>query len=168
MCSGIPCGDDAFNNGGVRSVMELLQRIEEALKEAMREKDQDKRDALRSLLTSMKNREKELRRVPDEAEIRQLIASQVKQRRDSIEQYSKAGRQDLVDKEEREVKVLQAFLPQQLTLEELDVLIESVLQEVGAVSSKDMGKVMKALMPRLGGRAEGKMVNERVRAKLPA
>lgn len=148
--------------------MELLQRIEEALKEAMREKDQDKRDALRSLLTSMKNREKELRRVPDEAEIRQLIASQVKQRRDSIEQYSKAGRQDLVDKEEREVKVLQAFLPQQLTLEELDVLIESVLQEVGAVSSKDMGKVMKALMPRLGGRAEGKMVNERVRAKLPA
>lgn len=148
--------------------MELLQRIETALKEAMREKDGDRRDAVRALLTSIKNKEKELKRVPNEGEIQQLIASQVKQRRDSIEQYGKAGRQDLADKEEREVEVLQAFLPEPLSVEQLDALIDSAVEESGAQSAKDMGKVMKVLMPKIAGRAEGKTVNERVRGKLPA
>ncbi len=146
--------------------MDLLQHIELALKEAMREKDEDKRDAVRALLTSIKNKEKELKRVPNEGEIHQLIASQVKQRRDSIEQYGKAGRQDLVDKEEREVDVLQKFLPEQLTSAQLDSLIESAIEESGAESPKDMGKVMKVLMAKVAGRAEGKTINERVRGKL--
>ncbi len=146
--------------------MELQQRIEMALKEALREKDEDKRDAVRALLTAMKNKEKEFRRPLNEGEIQQLIASQVKQRRDSVDQYSKAGRSDLKDKEEREIHALEAFLPEQLTLPQVDELIEEAMRETGAETLKDMGKVMKNLMPKVGGRAEGKIVNERVRAKL--
>ncbi len=146
--------------------MDLQQRIELALKEALREKNEDRRDAVRALLTSMKNKEKELRRSLDEGEIQQLIVSQVKQRRDSAEQYSKAGRDDLKVKEEREILALEAFLPQQLTLSQLDKLIQEAIQDTGATTLKDMGKVMKQLMPKVTGRADGRTLNERVRAKL--
>jgi uncharacterized protein len=146
--------------------MELQQQIDDALKAAMREKNADKRDAIRSLLTAIKNKEKELKRSPSQTEIQGLIASQIKQRRESIEQYNQANRKDLAAKEENEIAVLRSFLPEALSTEELDVLIEEAIKEVDAVSPKDMGKVMKALMPKIAGRAEGKQVNEIVRAKL--
>ena len=148
------------------SEMNLQQQIEQALKDAMREKDEDKRNAIRSVLTAIKIKEKELKRSPTETEIQQLIANQIKQRRESLEQYSQAGRQDLAGSEKNEITVLQSFLPEALTPEQLDQLIDEVIKEVEAHSPKDMGKVMKVLMPKIAGRAEGKQVNEIVKEKL--
>lgn len=146
--------------------MELRARIEEALKNAIREKNETAKDALRMLLTSMKVKEKEIRRQPSETEIHQVISSLVKQRHDSVEQYSKGGRAELASKEEDEIRVLQDFLPQQLSVEELERMVGEAVSEAGAASLKDMGCVMKILMPKVAGRAEGKMVNELVRSRL--
>ena len=146
--------------------MELRQEIEHALKDAMREKNENKRDALRMLLTALKLREKEVRRVPDDAETLQVISSLIKQRRDSAEQFKSGGREDLAAKEEDEIRVLQAFLPEQLSAEELERLVSEAISEAGATSRKEMGLVMKVLMPKVGGRADGKTVNEFVRRKL--
>jgi hypothetical protein len=146
--------------------MELSLRIEDALKKAIREKDETAKDALRMLLTSLKLKEKDIRRLPDENEIYQVIASLVKQRRDSVEQYKAGGRADLASKEEDEIRVLQNFMPQQLSSEELEKMIEEAVGQAGATSVKEMGLVMKILMPRVAGRAEGKMVNELVRRRL--
>jgi len=146
--------------------MELLQRLEQALKEAIKSQDEDRRNALRMVLTAIKNKEKELRRQPSESEIHQLIAGAIKQRKDSIEQFLRGGRKDLADKEEKEMDVLASFLPTPLDPEALKNLIRDVIRETGATSLKDMGKVMKALMPRVSGRADGKTVNEMVKAEL--
>ncbi|MDY0038945.1 MAG: GatB/YqeY domain-containing protein [Desulforhabdus sp.] len=146
--------------------MELRQQIDQELKAAIREKNEDKRDAIRSLLTAIKNKEKELKRLPNDTEIQQLIATQIKQRRESAEQYNKAGRKDLADKEDHEISILQTFLPEALTPEQLNELIEGAIKEADARFPKDMGKVMKILMPKIAGRADGKQVNELVRAKL--
>ncbi|HIJ76989.1 MAG TPA: GatB/YqeY domain-containing protein [Deltaproteobacteria bacterium] len=146
--------------------MELRVRIEEALKNAIREKNETAKDALRMLLTSVKVKEKEIRRQPSETEIHQVISSLVKQRHDSVELYGKGGRADLAKKEEDEIQVLQAFLPQQLSLEELERTVVEAVLEAGAASLKDMGRVMKILMPKVAGRADGKMVNELVRSRL--
>lgn len=146
--------------------MELRVRIEEALKNAMREKNETAKDALRMLLTAVKVKEKEIRRQPSETEIHQVISSLVKQRHDSVEQYGKGGRADLAQKEEDEIQVLQAFLPQQLSFEELERTVGEAVSEAGATSLKDMGRVMKILMPKVAGRADGKMVNELVRNRL--
>jgi uncharacterized protein YqeY len=149
--------------------MEGLQlRIEQALKDAIRSKDEDKRNALRLLLTALKVKEKELKRLPNEAEMIQVVSSQIKQRRDSVEQYIKAGRQDLADREEMEIRSLEIFLPEAISPEELAKLVDDAIAEAGALSAKDMGKVMKTLMPKVAGRADGKTVNELVRRKLQA
>ncbi len=146
--------------------MELLAKIEHALKEAIKSQDEDRRNALRMLLTAIKNKEKELRRQPSETEIHQLISGAIKQRKDSIEQFLRGGRKDLADKEQKEMDVLASFLPPPLDLEALKNLILEAIRETGASSLKDMGKVMKALMPRVSGRVDGKTVNEMVRAQL--
>ena len=146
--------------------MELFQRIEATLKEAMRARDESKLNAVRLLLTAIKVKEKEIKRSLNEGEIQQVISGQIKQRRDSIEQYGKADRRDLAESEEEEIRVLQAFLPEPLGEEELERIVDEAVSEVGAVSVKDMGKVMKALMPKVSGRADGKLVNELVRRKL--
>ncbi len=146
--------------------MELTQRIDQALKEAIREKDENKRNAIRMLMTAMKLKEKELRRMPEETEIQQLIASQIKQRRDAVDQFRTGGREDLAQKEEQEISVLQGFLPEQLSEEAVDALVEEAVASTGASSPKDMGKVMKALMPKVAGRVDGKHLNERVKRRL--
>lgn len=148
--------------------MELTRQIDEALKDAIRGRRESKRNAIRLLLTAVKIKEKELMRPLDEAEIRQVIASQIKQRRDAAEQYLRGGREELAAQENEEIKVLQAFLPEQLTLEALSGMIDAAISEAGAHSARDMGKVMKLLMPRVAGRAEGKVINELVRGKLSA
>lgn len=146
--------------------MELHEQIEHALKEAMREKSEIKRDALRMLLTALKVKEKEIRRRPSEAEIQQTTTNLIKQRRDSAQQYRTGGREELALKEEQEIVILQAFLPEQLSPEELERLVDEAIAESGAASPKEMGKVMKVLMPKTSGRADGKKVNELVRRKL--
>ncbi len=146
--------------------MELQACIEQALKVAIREKNENQRNAIRLLLTALKMKEKELKRALSEAETQHVIASQIKQRRDSVEQYQAAQRADLAAIEEDEIRILQAFLPEALSIEELERLVLEAIAETGAQSGKDMGKVMKALMPKVGSRADGKQVNELVRAKL--
>ena len=146
--------------------MELFQRIEATLKEAMRARDESKLNAVRLLLTAMKVKEKEIKRSLNEGEIQQVISGQIKQRRDSIEQYGKADRRDLAESEEEEIRVLQAFLPEPLGEEELERIVAETVSELGAVSARDMGRVMKALMPKVAGRADGKLVNELVRKNL--
>ncbi len=148
--------------------MSLQAQIELALKEAIRERSETKRNAIRLLLTALKVKEKEIRRELNEAEIQQVIGSQIKQRRESEEQYRLAGRPDLAGTEQEEARVLQAFLPEALAVEVLEAMIDQVIAEVGANSERDIGKVMKALMPKVGGRAEGRQVNELVRRKLLA
>ncbi|HDM77309.1 MAG TPA: GatB/YqeY domain-containing protein [Deltaproteobacteria bacterium] len=146
--------------------MSLLDQIHSDLKEAMKAKDSIRLGALRLILTAVKNKEKELRRELEEREVLQIVSNQIKQRKDSIEQYRKGGREDLVQKEEQELEILQAYMPQQLSEEELEKLVTETIKEVGATSVKDLGKVMKAIMPRIAGRANGKVVNQMVRAQL--
>ena len=146
--------------------MGLQEIVQQTLQGAIREQDEIKRNAVRLLLTAMKNKEKELRRQLTEEEITQTISSQIKQRRESVEQYLQAARPDLADQEEKEIQVLQNFLPEPLADAELEQLIAGVISETGAQSARDMGMIMKAIMPMVSGRADGKRVSELVRQKL--
>ncbi len=146
--------------------MNLQTEISAALKDAMRAKDAAKLASLRLVLTAIKNREKEVRRSLENPEIISLISTQIKQRKESIDHYRKAGRDDLVKAEESELQILQAYMPEELSAEEMSQALDEVISEVGAVSIKDMGKVMKAAMAKLAGRADGRVINEMVKAKL--
>ena len=146
--------------------MNLQDEISAALKDAMRAKDEAKLASLRLVLTAIKNREKEVRRSLENPEIISLISTQIKQRKESIDHYRKAGRDDLVKAEESELQILQAYMPEELSAEEMSQALDEVISEVGAVSIKDMGKVMKAAMAKLAGRADGRVINEMVKAKL--
>jgi uncharacterized protein YqeY len=146
--------------------MELRGKIEEALKNAIRNKSENAKDALRMLITALKFKEKEIKRQPDEIEIYQVVSNLIKQRRDSADQFREGGRADLAAKEEDEIRILQDFTPEQLSPEELEKMVGEAVAEAGASSQKDMGRVMKILMPKLAGRAEGKTVNELVRRRL--
>lgn len=135
---------------------------------AAKTKDKIRLSALRMLKSGLHNREIDLKRELGEAEFLQLLSSMVKQRKDSIEQFAKGGRADLVEKEEAELKVIEEFLPAQLSEAELDAAIAEAVREVGAEGVRDMGKVMKVLMPKLTGRADGKALGEKVKARLSA
>jgi uncharacterized protein YqeY len=136
---------------------------------AMKARDASRLSALRMLKAAVMNKSVEKGRDLDDAEVLQVVASLVKQRRDSIEQFTNAGRTDLVEKETAELKVLQAYLPAAATPEEINAAVAEAIAETGASSMKDMGKVMKAVMPKLAGKnADGKAVNEAVRRTLGA
>jgi len=146
--------------------MNLLGEISSALKDAMREKDEAKLASLRSVLTAIKNREKEVRRSLEDSEVISLISTQIKQRKESIDLYRKGGREDLVKAEERELQILQAYMPEQISTEEMSQALDEIISDVGAVGIKDMGKVMKAAMAKLAGKADGRVINEMVKEKL--
>jgi len=129
-------------------------------------KDKIRLSALRMLKSGLHNREIDLKRELNEAEFLQLLSSMVKQRKDSIEQFEKGGRADLVEKEETELKVIQEFMPAPMSEAELDAMIAEAIRETGAASIRDMGKVMAALMPKVTGKADGKMVGDKVKARL--
>jgi uncharacterized protein YqeY len=134
---------------------------------AMKARDSSRLSALRMLKAAIMNKGVEKGRDLDDAEVLQVVASLVKQRRDSIEQFAKAGRTDLVEKETGELNVLQAYLPPSATPEEIAAAVAEAIAETGATSPKDMGKVMKAVMPKLAGKnPDGKAVNEAVRRTL--
>jgi hypothetical protein len=135
----------------------------------MKAKDAGRLSALRMVKAAIMNKGVEKGRDLEDAEVVQVITSLVKQRRDSIEQFSKAGRSDLVDKETAEIAVLTEFLPPAATPEEIDAAVAAAIAETGATSAKDVGKVMKAVMPKLAGKnADGRTINEAVRRKLGA
>jgi len=129
-------------------------------------KDKIRLSALRMIKSGVHNREIDLKRKMTDSEFMQMLSSMVKQRKDSIDQFKKGGREDLVEKEEAELKIIQQFMPVQMSEEEIDAEIQNSIQEVGAVSIKDMGKVMKVLMPKLTGKADGKMVGDKVKERL--
>jgi uncharacterized protein YqeY len=147
--------------------MSLPDEINAAITDAMRRKDAGRLSALRMLKAAFVSREVEKGRALDDGEARQVVASLVKQRRDSIEQFTKGGRQDLVDKEAAEIVILESYLPPAADPAIVERAITDAITETGATSSKDMGRVMKAAMARLAGQTvDGKTVNELVRKKL--
>jgi len=146
--------------------MDINARINEEMVVAAKAKDKIKLSAVRMLKTALHNKEIDAMRPLNENEVMQVLSSLVKQRRDSIEQFAKGNRQDLVEKEEAELKVIQAFMPEQMSDEDVEALIKKAIAEVGAASVKDMGKVMKIIMPQITGKADGKAAGEKVKALL--
>jgi uncharacterized protein YqeY len=149
--------------------MGLADKVNADIAAAMKAKAAGRLSALRMVKAAIMNKSVEKGHDLDDAEVVQVVASLVKQRRDSIEQFSKAGRTDLVDKETAEIAVLEEFLPPAASPEDIDAAVAAAIAETGATSPKDIGKVMKAVMPKLAGKnADGRTINEAVRRTLGA
>lgn len=148
--------------------MTFKNKVDQEMILAAKATDKIRLSALRMLKNGLHNREIDLKRELNEAEFLQLLSGMVKQRRDSIEQFEKGGRPDLVEKEEAELKVIQEFLPAQMSEADLDAIIAEAIRETSAAGVRDMGKVMKILMPRVTGKADGKTVGEKVKLILSA
>ena len=146
--------------------MDIGEKINEQMVVAAKAKDKIRLSAVRMLKTALHNKEIDLMRPLNETEVMQTLSGLVKQRKDSIEQFAKGNRQDLVEKEEAELKILQEFMPAQMSDEDVETLIRKAIAEAGAVSIKDMGKVMKVLMPQITGKADGKAAGDKVKALL--
>ncbi len=145
----------------------LPSRVNADLSAALRARDQETLDALRMLKTALTNKRVELTRDLEDREALQVVTTLVKQRRDSAAQFSAAGRDELAAKERREATILERYLPAALDEAALGALIDEAIRESGASGAKEMGKVMKVLMPKLAGQVvDGKVVNEQVRARL--
>ena len=147
--------------------MTLKEQIIADMTAAMKAKDAARTSTLRMVKAAIMNREKDGGGQATDEDVLKLLRSQVKQRRDSVEQYQKAGRQDLVDKETAEIAVIESYLPQAASAAEIEAAVVAAIAETGATSMKDMGAVMKAVMPKLAGKnAEGRLVSETVKNKL--
>ena len=146
--------------------MGLREQIDTDIKGAMKSGAKDKQSALRMLSAALKNKQIDKKRPLTDDEVAETVRSLIKQRKDSIEQFAKGGRQDLVDKEAAEVPVLEVYLPKQLLREEVEKIVREAIARTGAQGAKDMGKVMKALVPILAGRADNKLVSELVKNAL--
>ena len=148
--------------------MTLRQRLDEDLKAAMKARDELRLNVIRGVKSAVKYRDVEGEKAIalDEPGVLQVIGGEIKRRRDSVEQFRQGGREDLAKKEEAEIAVLQGYLPAQLGPAELAAKVDEVVARVGAKGPKDMGLVMKALLPEVQGRADGKAVSELVKNKL--
>lgn len=146
--------------------MGVQDDLKKAMTEAARGRDQLRLDAIRMVLSAVHYQEIEKRVALSDAQVMQVIAGLCKQRRESIEQFSKGGRQDLVDKESREIQILEAFLPTQLSERQVEEIVRQVIGELGASTQKDMGRVMKAVVQKTMGQADGKRVSEIVKSLL--
>lgn len=144
----------------------IKERISEDMKTAMRSGEKDRLAAIRMLHAAIRKKEIDDRADLDDSGVQKIISSLVKQRQDSIEQFKAGNRLDLVEKETAELKLLQAYMPEQMSEAELVKIIEASIQEAGAKTQKEMGAVMKVLMPKVSGRADGKLVNQLVRERL--
>lgn len=144
----------------------IKERVSEDTKAGMKSGDKAKVAALRMLHSAVRKKEIDDRADLDDAGVIKVITTLVKQRQDSIEQFKAGGRQDLVDKEMAELALLQSYLPEQMSQDELVRIVESAIQESNAKTQKDMGAVMKVLMPKVAGKADGKLVNQLVRERL--
>lgn len=140
--------------------MSLKDRLLEDMKTAMRDKDTIRKNTVQLARSAVLQIEKDNRTTLDDDGILDVIAKEVKKRKDSLPEYEKSGRQDLIDSLKAEIEVLLQYLPQQLTEEELEPIVRQAVAETGAVSAKDLGKVMQAVMPKVKGRADGRMINQ--------
>jgi uncharacterized protein YqeY len=146
----------------------LKERIRSELNDALRARDETRKSTLRMLTAAVHNAEIDARRELDDAGVLTVIQKQAKQRRESIAEFEKGGRQDLVDKEAAELAVLETYLPQQAPREEIEAAARKLVEEVGATGVRDIGKVMPPLVQQFAGRADGKTINEIVRSLLGA
>ena len=146
----------------------LRETIDSDLKEAMRNREALKRTGLRTMLSEIRNAEINSQTTLDDEGIISVLTKQVQQRKDSVEAYEAANRQDLVAKETEEINIISVYLPEQLPQEEIEQIIDSAISQSGASSLDDMGKIMGLVMPQVRGRADGKIVNTIVTSKLRA
>ncbi len=146
--------------------MSLIAEIETDLKDAMKERDGVRRDALRLILNALRAAEKEIQRPLHEDEELQVLQRERKRRLEAIEAYRAAGRDDQADKEEDELDILEDFMPEPLSDEELEAIVDDAIAENGATSLRDLGRVMADVMPQIAGRADGSAVSQLVREKL--
>ena len=146
--------------------MSLKEKLQEDLKLSMKNKDTVKKSVVTLIRASIKQYEVDTRTELDDDGIMDIITKQLKQRREALTEFAKASRDDLVKETEAEIEVLKEYLPQQLSEEELDVIVKETISEVGATSMKDMGRIMAAIKPKTKGRADGKMINELVKKNL--
>lgn len=140
--------------------MNLSDRLNDDMKQAMKDKEKLKLTTIRMVRASILNLEKELQRGLEDNELLDILSREIKQRKDSLQEFKKADRQDLVDNLAAEIDIISKYLPEQLTEEEIQEIVRQTIQELGASSKADMGKVMGALVPKTKGRADGKLVNQ--------
>jgi hypothetical protein len=146
--------------------MNLIARLEDELTTAMKERDTARRDALRLILSSLRSAEKELQRPLHEDEELQVLQRERKRRMESIEAFTAAGRDEQAAKERVELEVLEEFMPEPLSEDDLERIVDDAIAEVGATSMRDLGRVMADVMPQIAGRADGSAVSQLVREKL--
>ena len=146
--------------------MSLIGRMETELKDAMRDRDTERRDALRLILASLRGAEKDLMRPLSDDEELQVLQRERKKRLEAAEAFRAAGREEQAEKEEDELDVLEEYMPEPLSEDELEEIVDDVIAEVGATSVRDLGRVMADVMPQVAGRADGSAVSQLVREKL--
>lgn len=147
--------------------MSLRERLSDDLKTAMKSRDQLRVDVIRMIKAAVLNKEVEIKKDLDDAEMSRVMTALIKQRKESVEQFEKGKRDDLADKERREILIIEGYLPNPVSVEEINTIIDAVLQDTAGASLKDMGLIMKTVMARLAGQTvDGKYVSERVRARL--
>ena len=146
--------------------MSLIGELEEQVKEAMLARENDRRDALRLILSSLKSAEKDLQRPLTEDEELQVLQRERKKRLEAAEAFRNAGREEQAEKEEVELDILEEFMPEPLSEDEIEEIIDDAIAEVGATSMADLGRVMADVMPQIAGRADGSQVSQIVREKL--
>ena len=146
--------------------MSLLKRFDDDLKQALKASERSKVSVIRMVKAAVKNAQIEKGRELTDEEIIPVLSTMAKQRRESIEQFARGGRVDLVQNEEQELSILQSYMPQQLSNDEIERMIHDAIRESSAAGAQDMGKVMRILMPRIKGLADGKYVNQRVKELL--
>ncbi len=146
--------------------MTLQEQLTQDMKTAMKQKEQARLTTIRQIRSTIKYKEIELGRPLEDEDVLQVISTLVKQHKDSIEQFTKGERQELVEKEQAELAVLEAYLPAPLSEDEIKKLVQEAIEAVEAASMRDMGKVMKYVMPKTRGRADGKLVNKLVKELL--
>lgn len=146
--------------------MSLEERLVEEMKQALKSNDKLRLSTIRMIRSALKNKEIELRKKLEDEEVVKVIQVMVRKGEESVEQFQIGGRMDLVEKEKKEIEILKSFLPQPLSQEEILKIIDQSIQETQASSLKDIGKVMKSVMPKIGGKADGKLINQLVKEKL--
>jgi uncharacterized protein YqeY len=148
--------------------MALLEQLNEDMKHAMRAKDKFRLGVIRMVIAAIKNVEIDVRRSLEEGEVQDIVQREIKQRRDAMGEFEKAGREDLVEQSKQELDVLIGYMPQQLSETEIRSIVQDAIRSVAASTKADMGKVMGAVLPHVKGRADGKVVNQLVQSELAA
>jgi uncharacterized protein len=146
--------------------MSLLERLNQDMKQAMKNKEKDKLSVIRMVKASLQNEAIKLGKELSEDEELTVLSRELKQRKDSLQEFEKAGREDLVNKVKVEISIIETYMPEQLSEEEIIELVKQTIQEVNASSKADMGKVMGAIMPKVKGKADGALVNKIVQQQL--